>query len=277
MKKKIVNFLLGVYAVYVKEMKLWLRYPTWILTFIAMPYMVTGLFSGIGYVIGGANAIKNFMENTGTSEFFLFSLVGSSLFMISTIIMEDVGSSIRSEQLRGTFELHYLTPMSTALIWTAHILPHGTISLITIAGTLIPALVFSENLSLLGIVETFFILILALIPLFGISLVIAALTVRFKEPWAVVQVIRAFISVASGFFYPIYVLPRWLQLFSLILPTTQAVELIRSILVYTRHLTLTDYRFSLLLILSLIYFIIGFRVFGRWEDYARKKGELSKY
>jgi len=277
MKRRIANLLLAVYAVYVKEMKLWLRYPTWILTFIALPYMVTGLFSGVGYVIGGANAVQNFMENTGTSNFFLFSLVGSSLFMISTIIMEDVGNSIRSEQLRGTFELHYLTPTSTALIWTAHILPHSTISLITIAGTLIPVLALTEGLNPLSIAETFFILAVALVPLFGISLIIAALTVRFKEPWAVVQVIRALVSVASGFFYPIYILPEWLQMLSLALPTAHAVELIRAILVYMREFILSDYRFSLLVVLSLAYLIVGLKVFGRWEDHARKTGNLSKY
>lgn len=277
MKRKIINFFLAVYAIYVKEMKLWLRYPTWILTFIALPYMITGLFSGVGYVIGGANAVQNFMENTGTSNFFLFSLIGSSLFLISTIIMEDVGNSIRSEQLRGTLELHYLTPTSKALIWTAHILPHGTISLITIAGTLIPALALTEGVNLASIVETFFILAVALVPLFGISLIIAALTVRFKEPWAVVQVIRALISVASGFFYPIYILPEWLQMLSLALPTAHAVELIRAVLIYSKEFVLLDYRFGLLLALSLAYFVAGLRIFSRWEDHARKTGDLSKY
>jgi len=270
--------LLVIRAVYIKEMKIWLRYPSWIFTFMALPYMISGLFFGIGYSISGPNAIKNFQRNTGIDDPFLYYLLGSLIFMMASLISEDIGSSIRQEQLNGTFELHYLSPSNKALLWSSYIFPHGTISLLMMLASALPPLIYKFGFeSIFSIIAGLFILFIGIIPLFGIGLIIASLTVKFKEPWAVVNVIRLLITVCSGFYYPLTILPYWLQVISNIIPTSHVIILLREILLLNRRYVFSDPRMGLLLFLSLIYFALGYVFFVRWEKNARKSGELSKY
>lgn len=277
-KSQINKSLLIIRAIYVKEMKIWLRYPSWIFTFIALPYMISGLFYGIGYSIAGPSATKNFASNTGIDDPFLYYLLGSLVFMMTTLICEDIGSSIRMEQMRGTFELHYLSPSNKALIWSSYILPHGTISLLTMFISALPPLIYRFGFqSIISLIIGLLILFIGIIPVFGIGLIMAALTVKYKEPWAVINVVRTIITVCSGFYYPLTILPYWLQLVSQFIPTSHITMLLREVLLANRRLIFSDYRFTLLLFLSLIYFVLGYGFFVRWERNARRSGELSKY
>lgn len=276
--KEISKSLLIVRAIYIKEMKIWLRYPSWIFTFIALPYMISGLFYGIGYSIAGPNSVKNFTSNTGVSNPFLYYLLGSLVFMMTTLISEDIGSSIRQEQLNGTFELHYLSPSNKALIWSSYIFPHGTISLLMMLASALPPLIYRFGYqSLFSMLIGLLILFIGIIPVFGIGLIMASLTVKFKEPWAIINVIRTIITVCSGFYYPLTILPYWLQFISQFIPTSHVTTLLREVLLFNRRLIFSDIRLALLLFLSLLYFVLGYGFFVRWERNARKSGELSKY
>jgi len=278
MLKALRNNLLVIYAVYIKEMKIWLRYPSWIFVFITLPYTLTGLFYGVGYAIAGNRAFDNFVKNTGARNPVLYYLLGSTVLLLSVIIIEDMGASIRSEQLRGTFELHYLSPANKLLLWSSYVLPHGTVSFIVIAATLAPPLIWeTRTLDIVSVLWTIVLLFIGMLPLYGIGLITASLTIRFKEPWAIINIIKAFISVCSGFLYPLTVLPHWLQLVSKTIPTSYLAVLLRDILIFDRKLLLEDIRLTALVITSLLYLALGFGIYLRWENYARKTGDLSKY
>ena len=269
--------LLVIYAVYVKEMKIWLRYPTWILVIIALPYMLSGFFYVIGMALGGPVATRNFAEKTGTPNALLYYVVGSAMFLIAALVIDSIGRSIRQEQYRGTFEIHYSMPISRVVLWSSHILPQGTVMFVTLGISLIPALMLSGLPNPISAFIGVLILTISMIPLFGIGLIVAALTVRFKEPWAVTNILKAVISVVSGFYYPLYVLPAWLRVLAGYLPTTHAITLIRDLLIFNREFLASDPRVIALVVLSSIYFLTGLSVFKRWESRARKTGELSKY
>lgn len=278
MRRRLNRGLLVVYAVYTKEMKLWLRYPSWIFTFMALPYMISGLFYGIGYAIAGPGAVQNFAEKTGSSNPLLYYLLGSIIFMTATIVMDNMGASIRQEQLNGTFELHYLSPANKVLLWSSYVLPQGTIMLMTMIGSAIPPLVYaSGGVQPVALIAGAALLFLGILPMFGIGLVVASLTVRYKEPWAITNMLRAVISVCSGFFYPLAVLPHWLRLVSQVIPTSYVVALLREALLFNRRIFLSDPRLMVLGIFSLLYPVLGLSFYARWEKNARKTGEISKY
>ncbi len=276
--RKVKEYLLVARAIYIKEMLLWIRYPSWIFTFIALPYTIAGLFYGVGYGIAGPGAAKNFAEKTGVENPFLYYLLGTVVFLMTSMIVNDVGMSIRNEQLNGTFEMQYLTPAGKLFLWSSYILPHATISLMVTAASTIPPLTLGlRGVDLFSAVIGVVALFLGLIPLFGIGFAIAALTVRFKEPWAVTNALQAAISLLSGFYYPLAVLPEWLRLAAQFIPTTHAVSLLRDALLLNKRLILGDYRLAVLVALSLVYPVLGASFYKRWEMHARRTGELSKY
>jgi len=276
--KNLKSALLVAIGVYVKEMKIWFRYSSWIFTFIALPYMISGLFNGIGYAIAGDKAVENFAKNTGISNPFLFYTLGTALLLASEIIISDFGNSIRSEQLNGTFELHYLSPTPTYVIWMFHLFPHSTIMFIVLLATTIPVLVVSSVIvSLPDLLIALFIFIVGMIPLIGIAFILASLVVRFKEPWAIVNLINNLISLLSGFLYPLTIFPEWVRLVANLVPTSYVVDVLREVFLFNRHLALNDIRFFIFFLLVALYPSFGLTLYKRWENEARRKGELSKY
>ena len=265
-------------GVYVKEMRIWFRYPSWLLTFAALPYMVSGLFNGVGYSIAGPKAFENFAKNTGVSNPFLFYTLGTALLIASQLILQDTASSIRSEQLMGTFELHYLTPTPTYIIWLLHIFPHFTVTMMVLLAATLPILAYSGAIiSPLDLLYASIVLLLGMLPLLGISLVLASLVVRYKEPWALINVVQSIISLLSGYFYPLTVFPEWVRILAQVVPTSHVVEILREVFLFNRGIALSDSRILLLLTLLLVYPIVGLMFYMRWERIARRRGELSKY
>src|SRR4029077_15110657 len=84
--------------------------------------------------------------------------------------------------------------------------------------------------SALGLVEALAVLLIGLIPLFGIGFVFAALVVRFKEPYAFTQVANILFGVVTGTFYSVTFLPWWVQSISGSIPQTLVVQDMRLII-----------------------------------------------
>lgn len=265
-------------SILMKETKLFTRYVGSLFTIMAMPFMMSWLFMGIGYAVAGYSALDNFTVNTGVKSPLLYFTLGGVLMISSMIMVENMSSVIREEQLMGTFELHYLTPNNTILVWIFHAVAQSILILIvfTIDLTVVVALQGSL-LSPLDWLVASLIILLGLLPLAGIGLAVAALTMRFKEVWAVASTINSFIAMLSGFFYPLEVFPGIVRLAASLLPTTHASQLLRQIIQASATSLDFQQKIAIMLGLSLLYLILGRFVYERWEVEARSKGELAKY
>jgi ABC-2 type transport system permease protein len=82
--------------------------------------------------------------------------------------------------------------------------------------------------------------------------------------------------VVSGVYYPVEVLPQWMQWLSVISPATYALEGIRGAILDGAGLsTMWDEIWPLLLI-GAVSAPIGLWVFRRGEIYAKKHGKLKR-
>ncbi|UNQ73843.1 ABC transporter permease [Infirmifilum sp. NZ] len=279
MAAKNSNGILRVFrGILTKEAKLLTRYVGSLFMVLALPFMMSGLFVGIGYAVAGPSATANFASNTGVQNPILYMTLGGVLMIASMVMVENTSSVIREEQLIGTFELHYLTPNSTVVVWLLHAVAQSILMLLvfTIDLTVVVALQGSL-LSPVEWVESALVLLLGLLPLAGLGLVVAALTVRFKEVWAVASTVNAFIAMLSGYYYPLEVFPRVVQAVSALLPTTHATQVLRGIVAGgSSSLNLAE-RVGIMVSLGLAYLYLGRLTYTRWEDEARRRGELSKY
>ncbi len=277
-RKARLGQLLVVRGVFYKTYRIMSRYIGSLIMILVMPYMLGGLFLGIGYALGGPNAAKNFAANTGVKNPFLYMVLGGAIMLAAMIIIENTGSAIREEQMIGTFELHYLTPNNMALLWLYHSLPIGLIMTLAFALDITPLVALqggllspTEWLAAAGI------LFLSLIPLVGIGLVLAALTVRFKEVWAVINTVNSLITLLSGFYYPLELFPRIVQEVAALVPTSHAAQLLKDIVARAVIPPDAGWRVTLLVVLSAAYLAAGWYTYTRWEYNARRTGELSKY
>ena len=219
-------------AVVIKEMKITFRYVGSLIMVASMPFMFSGMMMGIGYAIAGPAAFSNFASNTGVGNPLLYTVLGGVLMIGSMILIENTAGIIREEQMMGTFELHYLTPNSTILLWLFHAVSTSLLTLLIMAFDV--TLVLAWQGSLLSPIEWLVaaaVTLLGLLPLAGIGLVVAALTVRFKEVWAAANVVNAFIAMLSGFYYPLEIFPAIVRAAARLVPTSYVAQVLRSLFV----------------------------------------------
>jgi ABC-2 type transport system permease protein len=113
--------------------------------------------------------------------------------------------------------------------------------------------------------------------LFGIGFLFAGFVIRFKEPYIFTQIVNLIFATLTGTYYPVALLPSWVQFLSGILPQTYVIEDMRRIVLANQTLVNLYGSVLVLLALSLAYPALGYAVFKQIEKKAGVTGEFSKY
>lgn len=264
-------------AIFWKGIKHYTRYPGGFLIYLIMPVLFTLLIFGMGQFVGGGNAAANFAARTGTTNIVVYEILGSAVWMTSWVVVEDVGVALRDEQMKGTLEQNFLAPVNrfTLLIGMSltDIVITTVIFLIVVGATI---LLFLPS-AFLTLFQAFLVLLIGLIPLFGIGFLFAGFVVKFKEPYVFVQIVNLIFATLTGTYYPVTFLPYWVQFLSGSLPQTYVIVVMRRIVLADQTLVGLYGSVFILLALAVVYPTIGYAVFKQIEKRASETGEFSKY
>ena len=264
-------------AIFWKGVKHHVRYPGEFVIFLLLPFLFTFLILGMGTAIAGGNASTYFAARTGTTNIVIYEVLGSAVWMTSWVVIEDVGTAIRDEQIKGTLEQNFLAPVRRFTLLVGLSLTDVVITaalFLVVVGVSVAVVLPSGFLT---IIPAFLTLLLGLIPLFGIGFLFAGFVVRFKEPYIFIQIINLVFATLTGTYYPVTFLPYWVQLLSGVLPQTYVIEDMRRIVIANQTLVNLYGSVFILLALALAYPILGYAVFRRIEKRASVTGEFSKY
>jgi len=265
-------------AVFKKQVRHQLRYPGEFLIVIIIPYFLTTLLFVMGSFLGSSNANANFVQRTGsTLPPFLYQIIGAGVWMVSWVIVETVGSSLRNEQINGTLEQNFLAPINRFVLLVGTALAQVIISVILFVSVIAVSVLALLPQDAFRLLIAFLVLLVGLIPMFGVGFVLAAFVVRFKEPYAFTQVVNLLFGVLGGTFYNIAILPQWAQIVSRTIPLTHVISDTRLILEPTQTLVATGGSFLILLTMAFVYPILGYTLFKGYEKQAKITGGLSKY
>jgi ABC-2 type transport system permease protein len=264
-------------AIFWKGMKHYTRYPGGFLLYLILPFLFTILIFGMGRFIGGGNATLNFAARTGTTNVLVYEMLGSAVWMTGWVVVDDVAVALCDEQMKGTLEQNFLAPVNRFTLLVG-------ISLTDIAiTTSIFFIVVGVTLALtmpgayLGLIQAFLMLLIGLIPLFGIGFLFAGFVIKFKEPYVFTQMVNLIFGALTGTYYPVTILPYWVQFLSGALPQTYVISNMRQIVLANQTLVSLYGSIFILLALALVYPTIGYAVFKKLERNASVTGELSKY
>jgi len=264
-------------AIFWKGIKHYTRYPGGFLIYLILPFLFTILIFGMGRFIGGENAALNFATRTGTSNILVYEMLGSAVWMTGWVVVDDVGVALRDEQMKGTLEQNFLAPVNrfTLLVGLSltDIVITTSIFFIVVGVTL----AFTMPGAYLGLLQAFLMLLIGLIPLFGISFLFAGFVIKFKEPYVFTQMVNLIFGTLTGTYYPVTILPYWVQLLSGALPQTYVISNMRQIVLANQTLVSLYGSIFILLALALAYPTIGYAVFKKLIRNASVTGELSKY
>jgi len=123
----------------------------------------------------------------------------------------------------------------------------------------------------------FFITVLLMLGLYGMSLMLAAFSLMYKQSYDLSQTIGYVFYIFAPVRYPVESLPTWAQIFGKLIPLTYALIIVRSLMLLGTDLSAVYTEVIALLIIDAILLLGGFYLFNWMEEKTRKSGTISHH
>lgn len=247
----------------------WAWELVWLVYTVANSLAVSYIGLGVEQVGGGAVDGKQLV---------LYLAIGTIVWRYLAVIFYWVTDVIGLERWEGTIEYTLMAPISRFFHMAGQTAFAIVYSLIHTGVVLVATIFFFEisltNANLFG----FLLLLMAgSLSFIGISIVGSVLPLLFPERGSqMTHLIIAVLMLISGVYYPVSVLPGWLQFFSGFSPATYIIEGARATLLEGAPTTaLWPYIWPVLL-MGFIAIPVGLHIFHLAEDYAKRTGKLHR-
>jgi ABC-2 type transport system permease protein len=235
---------------------------------VAIFYFLSELFGG---------AIAPQLEAYG-GNYFSFVLIGLAFTGFLGLSLTGFAASIREGQVMGTLEIMLLSPtrLSAILISSSlwgYLLTIFRVVLYLVVG----AFIFGADLGEANIGAALLIMFLSIASFTGIGVLSAALVLIVKKGDPVALILNGASSLLAGVFYPVAVLPDWLEPVSKVLPLTYALDSMRLAMLQGYSIYQLRYDILVLLAFTLVLTPLSFIVFRRAVKKAKMEGSLIQY
>lgn len=211
-------------------------------------------------------------------DYFAFVLIGVAFSLYFTIAISGFAKNLRDAQITGTLEAMLLTPTDLpTIIISSCLWDYLFTTLRVFIYLLLGTLVFGADLGNANYLGALVVLVLTIVAFSGLGIMAASFIMVTKRGDPVTTIVGGVGLLLGGVYYPVELLPSWLQFFAALIPVTYALRAMRNAL-------LTDASWSILLpdIGALIVFcliLVPFSLFTfkqavRW---AKIDGSLAHY
>jgi ABC-2 type transport system permease protein len=205
-------------------------------------------------------------------------LVGAVIWAYLGIIFEILTETVAWERWEGTIEYTFMAPLSRPV----HLLGmglfaigYGVVRAVLLFGVV--AAFFSLHLPEANYVAAVVLLIIASISFIGIGMMTAVLPLISPEKGTQLGfVAQGVLLVVSGVYYPVSVLPGWMQAIATISPATYALRGCRAAILEGAGLTDLWSDIWPLLVIGVVSIPLGLWTFRSGERYAKKHGKLKR-
>jgi ABC-2 type transport system permease protein len=205
-------------------------------------------------------------------------LVGAVVWAYLGIIFEILTETVAWERWEGTIEYTFMAPLSRPIHlfgMGAFAIVYGVIRAILLFGVV--ALFFSLDLGQADFAAALVVLIVASISFIGIGMMTAVLPLISPEKGTQLGFIaQGLLLVVSGVYYPVEVLPQWMQWISVISPATYALDGMRDAIIDGAGITSMGDEIWPLVVIGMVSVPLGLEVFRRGERYAKRHGKLKR-
>jgi ABC-2 type transport system permease protein len=260
--------LIGLYGVVERNLYLTKRYFLWDLAFLLWTIANTLTIVFISRGVDLTPAARN--------ELATKLLVGGVIWAFLGIIFEIVTETVAWERWEGTIEYTFMAPVSRPV----HLIGMGIyavlyglvraaaifVAVVAFIGIHLPNANYGAAVALLGIASISFI---------GVGMMTAVLPLISPEKGTQLGfVAQGLMLVVSGVYYPVNVLPSWMQWIAKISPATYALRGNRNQILSGAGLAWADV--WPLLVIGACSIPLGLVVFRAGERYAKQHGKLKR-
>src|SRR6058998_2306604 len=205
-------------------------------------------------------------------------LIGAVIWAYLGIIFEILTETVAWERWEGTIEYTFMAPLSRPV----HLfgmglfaIVYGVVRAVLLFGVV--AAFFSLHLPDANYVAALVVLMIASISFIGIGMMTAVLPLISPEKGTQLGfVAQGVLLVVSGVYYPVSVLPEWMQAIAKISPATYALRGCRAAILEGAGITALWADIWPLLVIGAVSVPLGLWVFHTGEQYAKKHGKLKR-
>ena len=205
-------------------------------------------------------------------------LVGAVIWAYLGIIFEVLMETVAWERWEGTIEYTFMAPLSRPV----HLAGMGLFAIVygLVRAVLLFAVVaafFDLSLADADFVAALVVLAVASISFVGIGMMTAVLPLISPEKGTQLGfVAQGILLVVSGVYYPVTVLPEWMQWLAVVSPATYALEGTRDALLDGEGLAALGDELWPLLVIGAVAIPLGLAVFRLGERHAKRHGKLKR-
>ncbi len=251
------------------------RYFMWELvwlTFTTVNAMsITFIGAGVDQVGGG--------EGTDIRGLMTFLLIGALIWSYLSMIFDVLSETVQWERWEGTIEYTFMSPTSRVthlLGMGVYAIVYGIIRTALVLG--VAMLVFDDlDLSQANYWAALVVLAVCSISLVGFGVVAAVMPLLSPEKGQqVTYIVSALLLLVSGVYYPVTVLPHWMQVAAQFSPVTYGLEGTRAALRDGAGVAELWDSIWPLLIMGVVFVPLGIFIFHLGERYAKRTGKLKR-
>ena len=263
------------YAFFERNWNITKRYWAWELV-----WLVYSIVNGLSVIYIGASVELITGAKVDTNSLILYLLIGTSVWSYLSVTFDGVTDIINIDRWEGTIEHTFMAPISrfTHMVGSClYALAHGL--LFTLIQLLVVGAFFHLDLSHANYLTAVFMLLMGSVSFIGFGIAAAILPLLYTEKGMQMSfIVRAILLLISGVYYPIEVLPGWMQPLARISPATYVLEGLRAALQRNQVIwspEIWSYTWPLI-ITAVVSVPLSVHVFGIAERYAKRTGKLKR-
>ena len=263
----------AVLAFFLRDFRIYKSYRLGFLVRIAQAFFTLASFFFIGKLIypHSPEALREY-----GGDYFPFVIIGIAYSRYLGICLSSLGTLLRDEQIQGTLEYMLVTPvgffkiclglLSWEFVWTSI-----EVGFYVFLGVF----VFGFNIGNANMFSAFLVLVLSLSALFSLGLMSAAFTLLFKDADAFDWALGGLMRFVCGVYFPVSILPMWLQNLSSYLPLTYALSGLRQAVILGKTVAELSGVLLALFAFSIILWPVAFLIFGASIRRLKVNGALG--
>ncbi|MFO7320521.1 MAG: ABC transporter permease [Chloroflexota bacterium] len=266
--------LLQSYAFLARNFHLTKRYWGWEVVWLI--YSISNSLA-VTFIAAGSTAVTG-ESNINVPLFTMYLLLGTLVWHFLSGIFNAVSEVIAWERWEGTIEYTLMAPVRRSVHLIGQTLYAVIWSLTTtlIIG-LVTSLFFELDLSQSNLIGALVILLTGSLSLIGVGIVASILPLLYPERGAqMTHIIQASFLLVSGVYYPISVLPGWMQALAKLSPVTYVLDGIRAAIMDGASLAALGQYIVPLLLFGAVTIPAGIWAFTTAERYAKRTGRLKR-
>jgi ABC-2 type transport system permease protein len=252
------------------------RYFSWVLVFTFYAIVNSATIVLIG--VAGQNQLLT-----------LNLILGVLMWSFLSVLFGEIANSISYERWEGTIEYTFMAPVSRFTHLLGVSIFAGVYALLRVVIILVALLAFaSVSVAGANLWGCLVVMLVAGFAFMGLGLMAAVFPLMSPEngPQAT-NIVQGVLLLISGVYYPVSVLPTWLQPLAVISPATYALEACRKLLgigaegsrpgaLVGQPLSSVLPELGILAVMGVISIPLGLLVFSLAEHWAKRTGKLKR-